>query len=149
MGRKQIFTSAGFIVAIGLAGCGGGDSPHIGDISGVWEGSFTSNAAGTVTMTLRLNQNGDNVTGDYSVSNGVHGTISGTATTTFNATLTPVNTGCQGTATGTGVVSSECLGLVCVNQMNFTYTGTFSGESSCAGVETGTGTLFKQVVIPF
>jgi hypothetical protein len=72
-------------LSVGLVSCGGDDDE---DIAGTFVGSIFDNAAGQGTLTVILNQNGNNLVGNYTT---VFGVIGGAAL--GNGSLTGVING--------------------------------------------------------
>ncbi len=92
--KKQLSIA---LAALVLVACGGGSSDNNpnNNITGKWDGSFagfTSSTTinGNVTMTLAQQVSNSNVTGVFTSSSGVTGSVSGTFDgSSFTGSLTP------------------------------------------------------------
>ena len=92
--KKQLSIA---LAALVLVACGGGSSDNNlnNNITGKWDGSFVGFASsttinGNVTMTLAQQISNSNVTGVFTSSSGVTGSVSGTFDgSSFTGSLTP------------------------------------------------------------
>ena len=84
--REVILLLAVFALSLITFGCGGGDGDSKGaaptNISGVWEGPFTSETGEPGRITVMMEQTGKNIAGTFSIEAGGRvwesGTFSGT-----------------------------------------------------------------------
>lgn len=95
------------------------------DVTGTWEGTYSTSLIPFAQTTFTLTQSGSNVTGTYSTSTGVGGEATGSFSgrineNTITFTLNQTTPECPGTFSGIATVTG--------NTMNFTFTG-----SDCMG----------------
>jgi hypothetical protein len=134
-------TLAFVVMCLQSCGGGGGDPIYIPtapaptvNVTGTWQGTIVSSVSGSITGTFALAQDGATVTGNYASVRGAVGTISGTVSDNkVTYTITPTQPGCTGSLNGKATVMSSTT-------MSISYSGT----TSCAGDETGTGVITKQ-----
>ncbi|KAB0670593.1 hypothetical protein F6V30_10685 [Oryzomonas sagensis] len=134
------------LVSLMLAACGGGSGgsstpavPPSVDVTGTWKGSSTESAFGSSIATFNAVQSGAAVTGTYS---NIYGTGSVSATVSGDTMLFSISpTGCTGTLSGTGTVTTDTT----TGQTKMATS--FSGTYVCNGTtfnDSGTGNLIKQ-----
>ena len=114
------------------------NSPPTVDVTGTWNGIYSSSLVSSAQLTLILTQNGSTVSGTYTSSVGGVGTVSGNveSNTINNFVLTLTNPTCKGSFSGTAVVKGDTI--------NFDFTG-----SDCWGTHTnGHGTVMRNTILP-
>jgi hypothetical protein len=134
----------GFLFVFGLAGCGSSAAPMptpLPTVQGHWQGTITSPADGTGTITADLIQSGSTVTGPVVLSQpglpDAPGTLAGTLesvaglVTLRYTVFYDYHDGCTGTYGGTldvngGVLSGTYVGQNCAH----TFTGSMRVEKS-------------------
>jgi hypothetical protein len=141
---RRLRIAAGLLFVFGLAGCGSSTVPTLTPlptVQGRWQGSITSPADGTGTITADLIQSGSAVTGSVVLSQpglpDAPGTFSGTLesaaglVTLRYTTFYDYHDGCTGTYGGTldvngGVLSGTYVGQNCAHP----FTGSMHVEKS-------------------
>jgi hypothetical protein len=126
-------------VALFLVACGGGDGTGPGpqQFEGTWVGSYTNTVEPQAfTASLRLTQDGQDVTGSLATSNGRTASLEGTANggDVLTATLRYTD-GCHGTVTTTATLHDE----LSPDELTGDYT-----SSDCVGETSGTFRLIRQ-----
>lgn len=105
------------------------------DFSGTWYGKYFVKNAGPYTTNFVLSQSGSTITGSYTTSSGLTGTISGSAldnTISFSIEEPGV---CEGVISGTGILHGEVL-ILSINKTNCPELMTFSGAATRNHVDT-------------
>jgi hypothetical protein len=114
------------------------NSPPTVDVTGTWNGIYSSSLVSSAQLTLILTQSGSTVSGTYTSSVGGVGTVSGNVegSTINNFVLTLTNPNCKGSFNGTAVVSADTI--------NFDFTG-----NDCQGTHTnGHGFVIRNNPTP-
>jgi hypothetical protein len=129
-------------VVFRMAGCGG-NSPAprkkpAADATGTWEGTCSSTVFGNNAATLRLVQTGSVLTGTYSSTTGVLGTVVGTVSGNRISFAITVTIPGNGRYTGAGTINT----MVTPATMEFTYKGI--SNALCGGAESVTGSLTSR-----
>lgn len=146
MNGMNLLRGGVILLALGIAGCGGGSggsstpaAPPSVDITGTWRGSVTESAFGTNTHTFNAVQSGAGITATYSQVNGTGSATGTVSSNVLSFTISP--TGCTGSLSGTGTVTTNAT----TGQQNMAIS--FSGTYVCSGTtinDNGTGNLIKQ-----
>ena len=134
--RKGIL-SAALICALAAVSCsgggggGGGDSSAASDVTGSWQGTYSTSLVGTSDLSLTLAQEGNEFSGTY-VTEDSDGSITGTVsgkTLAFDLDPSP---DCPGDFDGSGTIEGSNLVL------------TFSGANCLGNHRNGRADLNKQ-----
>ena len=143
-----ILMAIGILAMTSCSGGGGGSSSHNDNndnpptpssvnANGTWKGSYNSTASGPLTNELNIQQNGNKLTGTFFSSDGSAGTLEGTlAGNTASFTITMINTDCQGSFNGTGILDNQ--------SDPETISFQFENSKACGGDESGTVIMAKQ-----
>ena len=99
------------------------------DFSGTWYGKYFVKNAGPYTTNFELSQSGSIITGSYTTSTGLTGTISGSALdNTINFSIEEPSV-CEGVIFGVGILQGEVL-ILSINETNCPELKTFSGAAT-------------------
>jgi hypothetical protein len=112
-------------------------TPETVNATGMWVGPVISTGQGDQTVTIIIQQTGVELTGTYSSTLGVTGTVVGTASgNTLTVQIAFTTSGCSGTFDGTSLVDTQ--------PTPWTMSLQYSGTTTCQGAQSGTGILSKQ-----
>lgn len=113
-------------------------SPPSVDVTGTWNGIYSSSLVSPAQLTLHLQQSNATVTGTYTSQIGGYGTVSGNVVgnNIANFVLTLANPECQGSFSGTAMVTGDTI--------NFDFTG-----HDCFGTHSnGHGSVIRNSPLP-
>lgn len=127
------------LAGILLSSCGGGGgssptAPGGANVSGTWDASITPNLGPAFGAVFTLSQAGTHVTGTFTTTQSLGGTVSGTVTASLWSFTIRENPPCSGTFAGSATVTNSGRRM----------TGSFQGTNVCSGTTSNAFTATKR-----